>query len=91
VKEDPGDWSAEALQRLIESVRTEVRGLLSRYSIARDRAQEILSQAMVSVALTKASEEEAQQLLLTTIESACREERAGLGPPEVLEEEPRVH
>jgi hypothetical protein len=91
VREDPSDWGAEELRRLIESARAEVRGILSRYSIAGDRAKEILSQAMVSVALTKATQEEARQLLLTAIESACREERAALGPTEEQEEEPRVH
>lgn len=87
----PAAWSAEELRELIEPVREEVQGILRRYGIGRQLAREILSQALVSMALTNGSTAERRHLYVDAIETACREERAALGPPEDQEDEPYVH
>ena len=89
--DSPADWTAEALRELIEPVREEAQRILRRYRIGGRRAREILSRALVSMALTRGATTELQQLYLIGIETACQEERAALGPPEDQEEDEHVH
>lgn len=87
----PAGWSPEELRELIEPVREEAQQILRRYAIGGRRAREILSRALMSMALTRGVTAERQRLYLNTIENACREERAALGPPEDQEEDQYVH
>lgn len=87
----PAEWTAKALRELIEPVREEAQRILRRHAIGGRRAREILSRALVSMALTRGGTAELQQLYLHGIESACQEERAALGPAEDQEEDEYVH
>ncbi len=63
-----------------------------RFQIDPERAADLLAEAWIAIAVRRAGGEEAQRRFLESLERACEELRAALGPPEEEDEdEPTIH
>jgi hypothetical protein len=86
----PGE-DDDDLEGFMEEVRRPGTEILARYGITGTRAVEILSHSWVAVALTNAGRPELRRQFLESVETACRELRAALGPLEEEDDERSVH